>query len=163
MVRETKLGALLRGREIDERSAIQHRNQVGAIVQERQEMLNALEIKRDAVLKRVSTLISKNRYSALQAGDISQVSSITRYSKRLEAELERLEKQIGERRRELGLAKEREGLAEEDVVAARIERKKIEKLLSNRENIELRKKVAREESRADEMATYRGIKDRKAD
>jgi hypothetical protein len=104
-------------------------------------------------LSRIRETAGRQRLAALQEQDISHVHSITQYVERMRRSLRDAERRLGERMQELQQAVERDTLAEKDVIAARLEKKRIMKLIEGRNIEELVKGSAVEESLTDEMST----------
>ena len=77
---------------------------------------------------------------------------------RLSRELERVEVKARSAEKDLKSAVDRLELADAEIVALRVEKKRIEKLLDSRELSERVQSVAREEALTDEMNTYRRSK-----
>ncbi len=150
-----KLQALLTGCQAAEEEAKLKRVKVERVAEAREKSLTQCEEKRKALQQKRTLLLRKRRSTALQSGDLAQVSSLTRYGKRLEQELKKLEKSLEERKKEYKRAQIHVKLAEEEELEARIERKKVEQLLSKTAQQKLFSDVAREEIMIDEFNNMR--------
>ncbi len=159
MPTENKLRALRRTFEIEEQRALAARNQVDSVVKERQAITEDLYARRDKLLKSLEDLRTDGRKKALHSGDGSQLASISRFSTRLEKELAELQEVIASREKELNSALERLEVAEEELVEARLEKKRLERLLDKREFSERIRDEANKEAEADEMNFYRRRKE----
>ena len=158
MSQDTQLLALLKTCEVEEQRALQRKREVEKVLAERQLVFDGLDAKREDLLLRIRELGGGQRVTALQGQDISQVHSITQYLERMRKAIPELEAQLDEQTRELQRASERDKLAEGEVIAARLEKKRIEKLIEGRFVDELVKGSAVEESLADELSTSAAVK-----
>lgn len=150
-----KLGVLQRAYEVDERRALEEKKRVDAIVDERQKIVEELEGERDALETKLQTLRGQDKRNALHTGDAGQLAAIERYAKRLQLQAGALDSVLEERRKELQQAVERSGFAEQELLAARMEKKKVERILKNRADTVRAVNEASNEALADEMSFYR--------
>ncbi|HQH28488.1 MAG TPA: hypothetical protein PLP17_13915 [Oligoflexia bacterium] len=155
MAKDGKLQALQTSCEIDEQQAFERKRKVDDIVVQRQKLVDELAGKRTVMLKKLQKLEHVDRGAALLNGDALRLSAISRYSKRLSADIERLSAEFEERTQELRRALERARLAEQALIDARIEKKKIEKFIENRRQTERVHNAAMEEDAIDELNLYR--------
>lgn len=119
--------------ELEEREALLERQRIDSIVAERLRALQAVVGRRQRLREKCLLLQGEERMTALQAKDVSRVLSLTSYERRLGREVEKLDRSVLSKEKELRTAQERLFLADEALVKAQIERKRVEKLLSNRE------------------------------
>lgn len=155
MPKDNKLQALRKAKEIEEQKALEEKQKVEIVVEERQKIVDSLQRKHDALCQKLERMRTTERGNALHVGDATQLGAIFSYEKRVNAELEELSCQLDARRKELKMALERGELADQDLLRARVERKKIEKFLDNRQLTERVVDAAIEEALTDEMNYYR--------
>ena len=155
MPRDAKLQALQRACEVEEQRALEEKMRVDSIVEARQSLVDQIGAEREELERTLEGLHTKRRDVALQNGDASQLASISRYRVRLTKELGEIEENFQARLKELDVALARAEIAEEELVAARVERKKVEKFLDSREQSARVVDAAIEESESDELSYYR--------
>ena len=88
----------------------------------------------------------------LEQQDAGQLDSIAQYSKRLRQDIARLEAELVERLKELQMALDRSAIAEQELVAAKMESRRVAKLIEERNMQALVRGSALEEAASDEMA-----------
>ncbi|MCB0358054.1 MAG: hypothetical protein KDD44_00405 [Bdellovibrionales bacterium] len=150
-----KLESLRRATEVGEYEAVRYLRQVQDVVDAREVRVHELQESLGQLRRRVAMLKGEGTRQALQQG--GGAASEHTFAKRLAGDIAVLERELDERIRELRAAELRLRAAEDDVTSARIERKKIEKLIANRQDIARRAGEAREELASDERA---GLKKR---
>ncbi|MCB0345644.1 MAG: flagellar FliJ family protein [Bdellovibrionales bacterium] len=148
-----KLHALLRTCEADEQNAAREFSMLQGVLEERQAKLQALNRQRGELLEKLAGLDLERKSGGPNSSSGKAVSSITSYTKRLTVQIEKLEDTIQESAVDVARAEQRCGIAEEELIEARIEKKKIEKLISGREQVERNTQQAREEVSNDELSS----------
>lgn len=159
MQTEKKLRALQRTFELEEQRALAARNKIDEVVEQRRAIVEKLHEERRRLSDALHRLRNQDRSKALQAGQGAALASISRYSARIEKELAELSGVIASREQELASAVERLTAAGDDVIAARLEKKRVERLLDKREFSERLRDEANKEADADEMSFYRRRKE----
>jgi flagellar biosynthesis chaperone FliJ len=155
MERGNKLTSLLRSREADEHEALQERMRVFKIFDDRLKALQEVEADCDRIRLQLKELESSGRRQALQSGDVRQVASVNDFSGVLRKKLAQLQGLLAERTEDFEKAKTRASLAEEDLVKARVERKKVETLIASQEKSKRIVDAALDESAQDEYSSQR--------
>lgn len=150
-----KFAAILKNAEAEEHQAAQLKKEIEEVLDNRKSKLEEIEAKRSQLLQKRALILGEKRYSALNSGDISLVASITGYRERLEREILEVEREYETQSVDVNRALERVKMAEDDLLEARIERRKIEQLISAEEQSERLKKVALEEINTDELSSSR--------
>lgn len=155
MLRGNKLGVLLRTYEAAEKDAAHEQRRVSDIVAERRRVVEELRSRHSALSEKVSALIGAKRPEALRTGNVSQITTISAYTGRLHKELAQIEEHVKVKEEELQRAVERAQLAQDELVSARVEKKKLEQLIEAQRRISARQDLARSEAAADELNTFR--------
>lgn len=155
MPKDVKLQALRKTYEIEEQRALEEKQRVENVVEERRQIVEDLHRKCDELDGTLKRLRTKERGLALSSGDTVQLSAISRYEKRVKSELDEISRLAALRKKEFEQALERLQIAEQDLIDARIEKKKIEKFMDNRQHSERVVDAAIEEALTDEMNFYR--------
>ncbi|MCB0322882.1 MAG: hypothetical protein KDD69_04890 [Bdellovibrionales bacterium] len=155
MAQDPKLQALKRTYEVQEQQALEEKRKVDAVVEHRRKAVEALRHERDALSDKLADIRSVGRQSALCSGDAARLNSIAAYESRLVQVLRELQTVLAEKEQELSSGLARLTLAEEDLLAARIETKKLERFVEHREQAARVTDAAREEALTDEMNFYR--------
>ncbi len=150
-----KFAAILKNAEAEEHQAAQLKKKIEEVLDSRKSKLAEVEARRSKLLEKLAVMMGEKRYSALNSGDISRVASITGYRERLEREILEVEREFETQNVEVNRAIERAKMAEDDLLEARIERRKIEQLVTAEEQSERLKKVALEEINTDELNSSR--------
>lgn len=132
-----QLKTLLKTWEIEEQKVLQYKLSVEKITKDRERLYLEVLTKKKETKSRISDLGGKVKKQALQKGDKEVLQSALGYKGKLEKELKLLDKDVSERLKEFNQALERSNLAEKDWIAARIEKKKIEKLLEKKRTADL--------------------------
>lgn len=155
MKRDTKYDALLRARESAELEAAKYVQEVSVVVERRRNAHAEVAEKKASLERRLRDVRDSARQGAIQTGDCAGIASVGRYEKRLLAEIQRLDELLATRREELEKAEERLRLAEEELVEARVEKKKVEHLVDTKRQERELSEGAWEEALLDEMNTLR--------
>lgn len=155
MARDSQLLALLKARELDEQRALQRRAEIAQVVDERTSVCMGIAGDVDRLSREISALRGPKRIEAVLRGDGPTVESMALYAGRLATQRRELEALLVERTTELSRAQERLLGADQEVVNSRVERKRVEKLLEERERLERIQGSALEESATDEFVVSR--------
>ena len=147
-----KLNSLIKKREISEREAIQERNKIDEVVQEREDALRIEEGKLHQAQLKLQELEQKKRV-ALRQRDSATIVSIERSKREMVLNVQQLESDISRCKAELERAQLHATHAEDDIVQARVEKKKVERLLSKRLDEKRAIDLARDEALQDESIT----------
>ena len=150
-----KLEALQRTYEVEERNAIEHKRQIDIVVEQRRTAVVELVARKEEMEQKISELCTKDRAGALVRGDAEQLIAVSRYRQRLSTKLAELAVQIEQREQELKMALERFSAAEEEVVSARVDKKKVERFLEQQAHSVRVRDAAVEEVETDESNFYR--------
>lgn len=153
MAAADKLQALLRTCEADEQNAAREYGMLQEVLEERKARLEGVSRERQELADKLEKLEHERKSSGPHSGQAAGVSSITSYTKRLTAQIEKLEDTLQLAREDVTRAQQRCDMAYEELVEARIEKKKIEKLIGSRDQAERNSQQAREEISNDELAT----------
>lgn len=151
MSRGDKLGVLLKASQATEHEALQVSKKIDDVVEQRRRALEMLEVKMKELEATISSLNGKDTQQALRCGDVTRVSSISSFTKRLQSELDTAQVAIKRRTEELQRAIERLTLAKEDSLNASVERKKIQQLIAKKEKQRQVSERVKEELDQDEM------------
>lgn len=154
-----KLTPLLRSLEAVENTAGEEFRRVSAVVEQRRIVYGQLQNELAALQER-GQLFRTQRELALGSGDLAQVGSLTGALERLSSNQRSLMKSLVDSKLELERAAERLELAEQDLTSARVERKKIETLISQRTQLQRIRQSARDEAFNDEFGGRRRVLDR---
>ncbi len=146
-----RLGGLLKKFEAAEHEALIEQFRVDEVVDERKRHVELLASRTDTLRKRLDELAREETQAALLSGDPSQISAVKNYERRLSKEFTLLKNSLNEAKSDLDRALSRSQSALDEVVEARIEKKKIEQLQSSREASERRRDLAREEESSEEF------------
>jgi hypothetical protein len=149
---DKKLEALKRTYELNEQELLERVAAVENIVGQREA---ALKISKELISdteKALHDMRHRARFQALQTGHGARVSSIIPVEERLEKTLLRLRAEEKEKMEELARARRRAEIVKEELIAARIERKKVEKFVDNKQQSERIIDAAREEAHSDELS-----------
>lgn len=151
---DSKLAAVLTSFEVAERSALLEFRRIEKVAEERNSVLQVLRREHEALAERVRNLLGERTHRALLQGDTTQLFAVRRYEQQLAKALVELDKEIQSQTEEVRRADERTKLAEQDLIAARIEKKKVEQLSANRRQLAQVREAAREEEKLDELNSY---------
>ncbi len=155
MSKDSKLHAMRTACEVEEQAAIEAKNRVDAVVRERQDIVGMLLNQQRKLAEKLKNLTSEQRSKALLAGDALQLAAITQYAQKLKQDTDNLSAKLKERSQELETALVRARLADEELIKARVEKKKLDKLIENWQQSELRRSVALDELNNDELSHVR--------
>ena len=154
MSNDTQLLALLKASEVEEQRALLQKRDIDNVVEARQLLADQLRKQKEELDARLKDVGNKFRIAALQEQDAAQMQSVTKYAEQLRKTGSVLDKEWQERNQELQRAIERATLAENELVEVRFEKKRLEKLLEERNLQELVLGSAVEDSLIDEMSTH---------
>lgn len=151
MSRQRQLDALRKVREAEEQEALRERASAEKVHASRQAGVTALEEEREKILRQISEIKAPRA-----AADLAQMQTQAEYIKRLKIDLEKLEAQLNTARADCLRAEDRARLSTQEANAARVEKKKMEHLLSKDKKQNLLADYARTESEADELSRVPG-------
>jgi len=134
---QTKLNVLLKSLEIAEKQVVQEKLRIEEIADSRVAVLSKLIEERNSIYARLEALSSGQKRNLVGGSQTSSPAQVQAFRKRLTKDLETLKPKIETADRQFKSARERLELAENELLEARIERKKVEKLLDS--------KIAREQ------------------
>ncbi len=154
MSNESKLHVLHRAYEVEEQKALEEKKKVSEKVNERQKIVDELLRERNRMQAAIREWRTKGRVSALRGGEAWRLASGASFETRIAAELAVLEERLRNKTEELNRAIERAKLADDDWKEARLDKKRLEKVMDNRYASELAVDVAREEIDADELSFF---------
>lgn len=152
MAEEEKYRGVLKAQKAAEHEAIQERNTILAVLENRQSVIAELEAAEQGILGRLKQVATENRSALLSTGEIHRFTAGRAYEERLKAQLQELEHELQEKRISLERARERTKNAEQEVLDARVEKKKIEQLQSSHTRLRSVSKAALEEAETDERS-----------
>jgi len=142
-----QLSVLLRSHRAREQEVAQEMRAIQDTLEARQKRLEDRQGERQSLEKRLYRV----RHGLKTGQGSVDPQSQAVYVKRLEQEIEELDKKIQESISDCDRAQTRLTIAEEELLEARVEKKKIERLLQNREQTQRISSVAREEAETDEF------------
>lgn len=148
---DDKLQALLRSCEAQEQSAARDFSRLQDVLRQREQHLSGLAEELTGLKLKLQDMQRERIFGGSASGTCSSVSTITSYTKRLTAQIEKLEDSIRASKQDVSRAAERCDAAEEELIEARIEKKKIERLISGRQDVQRATETAREEVSLDDM------------
>jgi flagellar export protein FliJ len=155
MAESSKLAALLKSLELEERSILDEKKQIEEIFEKRKASFETLEKELSGIVEKLDELKSRSRGTALRSGDVLSLGSIDTFRVRLTSQCEEIKPRVAKAKKELETAQIRMENVEDELVAVRIEMKKVEKVIENRLRSERLSKAAAEESEIDEMGFFR--------
>lgn len=155
MAGDRKIAALLRSIDLDEQKIVAHRQSVQKITDERRQQYEALQAKEAHLKMRLAQGGAMLRDSSVQHGEVGQLAEWERFSKRLQKELEVLAPQLVESLKELQSAEQRLAVVDEELLEVRIERKRIERIMENRETQERLQNQALDEASSDDLSVFK--------
>lgn len=155
MTESSKLDTLLRSLELDERSILDEKAQVEKVYDERRAGFEDLQNQQAAISRKLEELQSRVRGAALRSGDVLGLGGIDTFRLRLTSEYEAIEPLLATAKKELESARNRMENVQEELIAVRIEIKKVEKVIENRLRSKRLTRAAAEESETDEMGFFR--------
>jgi flagellar biosynthesis chaperone FliJ len=154
--RRNKLEALLKSCEVTEKEFHKYRAAVEKVVLVRQADYESVKNRYNALDTRVKSLLIESK--AIFSGESTaskNVIAIQSFLKRLSKEMSMLTELIGQKESELQSALNRLSIADQDLVNARIEKQKIDKLIQSIDDFSKIKEAASEDFALDELATIR--------
>lgn len=158
MADESQLLALQKACEVQEQTALQRKREVDRVRAERQNVVDRLQERIDALKARLTELTGPNRRSAMCRSDVGELQSITEFVARKRRELASVQEELEERAKELQQAVERSQIAEREFASARLETRRVEKILEERNALALVRGSALEEIALDELVSSRRSK-----
>jgi len=155
MSKQKSIHAVIRAAESKELDALQARKQVDAVVEQRKVLVDKLSLQIAELELKLKKAAQEDRYSALFKGKAGVLSSLEAFRDRLEREIRLLKTSLLDKQSDLQKAIERAEIAEQELVEARVEKKKAEHLLTNMKEAEAVLKQAEEEAKADDYNIFR--------
>jgi len=149
---DSQLVSLQKACEAKEQEALVRHRDVEKVVDQRRQASEKVRLAKQGLEQKLSKLSGADRNSALKQQDAGQLDSIAQYSKRLRQDIARLEAELVERLKELQMALDRSAIAEQELVAAKMESRRVAKLIEERNMQALVRGSALEEAASDEMA-----------
>ena len=150
---DSQLLSMKKACEFHEQRAVRHMQEVEVVVKERQGIVDELKAAFERCRERVEELSGRSRRKAVFEGDVLQLHSISDFSERLRQEKAAIELRLADKQKDLDRAKERAAIAEKEVLSARLEGKRIERLLQERSLQAVVRGSALEEAADDELVT----------
>lgn len=158
MSKNNKFHALRTACEVEEQQVIEQKKIVDAVIDQRQKAFSEVQNRRDELELKLKKLLEIERPRAFQLQNGQHLAAITRYEQKLKREAAENSKLLKERREELERALERMKSIDEELLKAKVEKKKIDKLFDNWQQIELAKDAAIDEAMNEELAQFRRSK-----
>ena len=147
----SKLKALLKSSEAEEKSALLNLSSIEKVADSRKDKLFELQARYQELAEKINNLATKVRQQSMQVGDVRRAATSASYRKRLEKELEDIENQVSEQSEDVKKAEQRVDLARDELVETQIEKKKVEQLIDRNEKSEEVIRRAREEQLTDDL------------
>lgn len=147
-----KISTLLKGAKMQEQEAAQECLRIGTVADNRQRIVSELRGRERQKSAELLQEIPRRRWQAVREGNLQQVSAVTAYQRRLEKELERVSAELREREQDLAAAALRLAAAEAELIEARRDKRKVEKVISNRDAARQVAAAARDEAENDELS-----------
>ncbi len=157
---ESQLLALQKACEAKEQEVLSRKKEIQRVVEERSRLLDEVRVEWNSAQEKLQRLLGPDRLKAVKESDSFGLQAISEFSNRLRAQMKEHEKVIAEREKDLNMARERELLAEEELMGARLESRRVEKLLEERNFRALVRGTALEEAANDDLANSGAIKER---
>jgi len=152
---KNKLIALLRSYEVNEKNILSDHLKIEKVYNERKDLQDSLESKKNNFKEKLIELRSIKRADALMSGDMARMSLLVGKESKIQKEIEDLEAQLIESSSDLELAKQRVDDSHQELIEIRLEKKRLEKLLENRENFSRSVSDASKEILAEEISYSR--------
>ena len=154
MERGKKLASLLKSREAEEYQALQETMRIDKVLSEREKLLSKVEEQIGQILSQIQEIEGPARGEALQSGDATKVASLCDFVAILHKKVAKLQNLKQQRKEDLESAKSRMALAQEELLKARVERKKIETLMAGEERSRRLVDAAIDESEQDDLISH---------
>lgn len=158
MSADAKIQALFRSLEVEEKQLLKERAPIDEIIEQRTEVLEGLLDKKRGFLDKLEQGDRKLKSQSLRSGNIGALAEWERFAARLKKELAILEPDVKNAEKELESARRRLAEVDEELIAVRLERKKIERVIENREEKERIQTQALDEVSSDELSIYKNRK-----
>jgi len=153
MADESQLIALQKACEAQEQEIARRKKEIAKVRHERQEIVDELERTRKDLESKVSSLLGKDRLKASRGTRGPDIQGVTNYAERVREEVEKTKMLLDEKRKDLDMALAREKLIEDELMSARLETRKVERLLDERNLQTLVHTTALEEVSTDELSS----------
>ena len=153
MADESQLVALQKACEARELEIVNRKKEVENVRLGRQQVVDGLERDCQRLERKRSDLLNKDRISAARGSAASQIQGIVVYADKIRDEIESAKVVLAERRKDLEMAIAREKIVEEELLSARLETRRVEKLLEERNFQSLVHTSALDEVTVDELSS----------
>ena len=130
-MKEQQLKAVLRQCEVREQDCLLEKRRIDDVVVERQRSFEKIQHTCQEQRAELESLRLKERSNRVRSGYLGGLSTLLSYENRLKTRIEKLERIQIEKQLELDRALERAEFADQEFVEARVEKKKVERLLEN--------------------------------
>ena len=151
-----KLSALLQSYELEERDIIKERVGIEHIRDQRQSSYDEVVAVQHLLQKRIQSLGAEVAIDALRKGDSVELHTMERYREKLQLKLDTQNALVAQKFEELTRVEERFTEIENLLVATRLKKKKLEKLMDSRNSEARIVEAATEEALLDEMNFFLG-------
>lgn len=153
MADESQLVALQKACEARELEIVNRKKEVENVRLSRQQIVEELEKACQRLERKRSDLLNTDRLSAARGSTAAQIQGIVVYADKIRDEIESAKVVLSEKRKDLEMAITREKLVEEELLSARLETRRVEKLLEERNLQSLVHTSALEEVTVDELSS----------
>lgn len=143
---------LLRARESEEQLAVRDLSKVVKVLDERTAAWNEVRIEREKLEKKEEENKKKAKEYALQGKSVDEIQGLLTFAESLGKKIEELKKLEAVKEKDSKQAQVRAAHAEEDLLLARVEKKKVEVLLEQKMQEERVRKYAEDEDAQEELS-----------
>jgi hypothetical protein len=147
-----KITMLLRARESEEQLAVRDLSKVVKVLDERTAAWNEVRIEREKLEKKEEENKKKAKEYALQGKSVDEIQGLLTFAESLGKKIEELKKLEAVKEKDSKQAQVRAAHAEEDLLLARVEKKKVEVLLEQKMQEERVRKYAEDEDAQEELS-----------
>ncbi len=148
-----KLEVLLRSLEVEERNSLEEKVRIEEIANTRVKVLSGLVEERTLLYSKLDDLSQSQKRALVGGSRVVSSAEMQAFRGRLNKQIEELKVKIDKADEQYRLARERLELAENDLLEARIGRKKVEKLLDSKKAREQVKQEMVEEQLLEEYSS----------
>ncbi len=127
-----KIASVLKAREMQETEALQEKARVQSVLSGRQVELEGMIDTLGRMKGDQEQIRNIARPNLLVTGELYRLPGLLRYDRQLEKKIVQLEKKISEKKEEIAMAESRAKTAQDDLVGARMERKRVEIFISRK-------------------------------
>lgn len=150
-----KLTALFRSYEMNEKELLVEYSKIEKVYSQRKALYESLQASMKQFEMTLLEIRTSKRSSALMRGDVQKVSLLLEKEKELQQKLSEIEVEIEKAYSELNSADDRIKFSQGELMEVRLEKKRLEKLLENRDNFSRSISEASDEIRIEEMSYSR--------